>query len=294
MTFKKDLRIMMPRIIVFTVLLLFNSNVIVFGASMFRCGHDIVSIGDTDQEVIRKCGEPTSKQITGEKTTGYSWSTGNWESVDVSRRRNKRTPTTPYVEGYSEVSQKIEAWDYNCGAHRFSVTLIFVGHTLTRIEQKGYGSGESYCNGADRNPNNRKSEIDMREQEVNNAAQRDLIEAQTKVLEEQAADLKYERTVSKAEKRVDKTRDLLNEEEATYESRLLEDAIRGVYIGNIEAIQNYLDITGTESIRIEQFKNKPDGSILVDFGNVNTVTFDSPEDFINKILTPLKYHDYIK
>lgn len=285
---------MMLRIILFAVLLLFNSDVIVFATTAFRCGPNLVSVGDTDQEVIRKCGEPTSKEVTGEKTTGYSQSTGNWESIDVTRRSNKKAPTTPYLEKYSEVSQKIEVWDYNCGANSFSMTLIFLGHTLNKIEQQGYGSGESYCNGADKNPNNKKSEIDMREQELNNAAQRDLTKAQTKVQEEQAAGLKYERTVGKSEKRVDETRDLVDEEKAIYENKLLENAIRGVYIGNIKAIQDYFDMNSIQGISIKQFKNNPDGSVWVDFGNGNTVTFDSAEDFINKILTPTKYYNYPK
>jgi hypothetical protein len=284
---------MMLRIIIFAVLLLFNSDVTVFAASTFRCGLNVVNIGDTDQEVVRKCGEPTSKQVTGEKTTGYSRRTRDRESIDVTRKSDNKAPGIPYMEGYySEVSQKIEVWDYNCGANRFSMSLIFLGHTLNKIEQQGYGSGESYCNGANRNPNSKKSEIDMREQELNNEAQRDLAKAQTKVQEEQAADLRYERTVGEAEQRADETRDLANEEKAAFENKLLEDAIRGVYIGNIKAIQDYFDMNSIQGVSIKQFKNNPDGSVWVDFGNGNTVTFDSAEDFINKILTPAKYYNY--
>ncbi|HJX34121.1 MAG TPA: hypothetical protein VJ373_03015, partial [Desulfatiglandales bacterium] len=94
------------------------------------------------------------------------------------------------------------------------------------------------------------------------------------------------------EQRADETRDLANEEKAAYENKLLEDAIRGVYIGNIKAIQDYFDMNSIQGVSIKQFKNNPDGSVWVDFGNGNTVTFDSAEDFINKILTPAKYYNY--
>jgi hypothetical protein len=288
-----DFNIMMLRIILFTVLLLSNSDVIAFAASTFRCGPNVVNVGDTDQEVIRKCGEPTSKQVTGEKTTGYSKSTGDRESIDVTRRSNEKAPTTPLGGYYSEVSQKIEVWDYNCGANRFSMTLIFLGHTLNIIEQQGYGSGESYCNGADRNPNKNKSEIDMREQELQNKKLRTEIERQKEETYQtrKASDIA---DIERAEERAGKTRDLVTEEKATYENKLLEDAIRGVYIGNIKAIQDYFDINSIRGVSIKQFKNNPDGSVWVDFGNGNTVTFDSAEDFINKILIPKKYYDYSK
>jgi len=284
----------MLRIILFTALLLFNPDVIVFAASTFRCGPNVVNIGDTDQEVIRKCGEPTSKQVTGEKTTGYSKSTGDRESLDITRRSNEKAPKTPYLEGYySEVSQKIEAWDYNCGANRFSMTLIFLGHTLNKIEQQGYGSGESYCNGADRNPNKKRSEIDMREQELQNKKLKAEIEQQKEETYQtrKASDIA---DIERAEERAGEIRDLVTEEKTTYEKKLLEDAIRGVYIGNVKAIQDYFDMNSIQGISIKQFTNNPDGSIRVDFGNGNTVTFDSAEDFINKFLTPTKYYDYPK
>jgi hypothetical protein len=288
-----DFNIMMLRIILFTVLLLLNTDAIAFAASTFRCGPNVVNAGDTDQEVIRKCGEPTSKQVTGEKTTGYSKGTGDWESIDVTKRGNEKARTTPLEGYYSEVSQKIEAWDYNCGANRFSMTLIFLGHTLNIIEQQGYGSGESYCNGADRNPNRKKSEIDMREQELQNKKLRTEIERQKEETYQtrKASDIE---DIERAEERAEKTRGLVTEEKATYENKLLEDAIRGVYTGNIKAIQDYFDMNSIRGISIKQFKNNPDGSVWVDFGNGNTVTFDSAEDFISKILTPAKYYDYSK
>jgi hypothetical protein len=96
----------------------------------FRCGPELVSIGDTKVEVLGKCGEPTFKEITSVVTGG-------------SYGRN-----LPYGKSYDRVTQAVEEWTYNCGPHNFIKILVFRGGTLRDIETGDYGSGQSDCVGA--------------------------------------------------------------------------------------------------------------------------------------------------
>ena len=79
----------------------------------FRCGSDLVSVGDTSGKVLLACGKP-------------SWS----ESV-----------------GYSDGLKEVQIWYYNCGTDDFLYALHFVGGRLRRIESQGYGTGQSDCRG---------------------------------------------------------------------------------------------------------------------------------------------------
>jgi hypothetical protein len=64
-----------------------------------RCGNDLVDVGDTKIDVLKKCGEPTLREEVGEDTS--------FESDALGRRKEKR-----YVE----------QWTYNFGSTR----LIYV------------------------------------------------------------------------------------------------------------------------------------------------------------------------
>ncbi|MEW6663609.1 MAG: DUF2845 domain-containing protein [Thermodesulfobacteriota bacterium] len=79
----------------------------------FRCGSNLVSVGDTMGKVVLTCGNP-------------SWK----DSV-----------------GYSGGLQEIQIWYYNCGTDDFLYALHFLGGRLQRIESQGYGSGRSDCRG---------------------------------------------------------------------------------------------------------------------------------------------------
>jgi len=72
--------------------------------SSFRCGNDLVSIGDRSFEVLKKCGEPVSKEQIGYTIT----------------RDKKR-------------ELKIDEWIYGPknGVHYY---LIFVGNELVEIK----------------------------------------------------------------------------------------------------------------------------------------------------------------
>ncbi len=113
----------------------------------FRCGSQIVVIGDTKAEVLNTCGEPTSKEIIARDEKGYYLGNGF----------SKGEETIP--KGiYRGVSRKVEEWYYNCGTYNFSYSLIFLGNELKSIEQVGYGKGESNCSGAGLRKRNEKME----------------------------------------------------------------------------------------------------------------------------------------
>lgn len=79
----------------------------------FRCGSELVSVGDTTGKVFMECGEP-------------SWK----ESV-----------------GYKDGLQQVQLWYYNCGGNDYLYMLQFVGGRLKSIESQGYGNGRSDCYG---------------------------------------------------------------------------------------------------------------------------------------------------
>ena len=109
-----------------------------------------------------KCGNPTRKEITGEKTDGYYRGSVRAKSLDATRRNEDKTI---YRGSYSEISESIEIWEYNCGLRGFGYTLIFVGHTLERIEQGDFGTGDSDCIGAEKRKK-RQRDKNIKKQEL--------------------------------------------------------------------------------------------------------------------------------
>jgi hypothetical protein len=87
-------------IVLVIIYLLLTVNV----ASAFRCGGDLISIGDRSYTILRKCGEPISKEIIGYTLTG-----------DKKREF------------------KIEEWVYGPIGSRY-YHLIFEGGKLVKIE----------------------------------------------------------------------------------------------------------------------------------------------------------------
>jgi len=112
--------------------------------SAWRCGDALIQIGDTKASVLTKCGEPTIKTIT---TESYRKKTNSKKTNSKSKRPGTDEKTV----------QTGEEWFYNCGPDAFNSYLTFKGKKLTLIELNEYGSGESYCKGADENPNLKKS-----------------------------------------------------------------------------------------------------------------------------------------
>ena len=75
----------------------------------FRCGTELVSVGDSTWEVLHKCGEPDLKELI--KSNGVN----------------------------------VEKWTYNCGSLRFIRILTFSGGALRAVKSGDYGSGPSCC-----------------------------------------------------------------------------------------------------------------------------------------------------
>ena len=93
----------------------------------FRCGNDIVSKGDSSAAVTSKCGKPDWQETIKTETKG-TYSGGGSK-----------------VGKYSEVTEKVEKWYYNCGQFDFIYVLTIKAGQLVKIETAGRGSGESRC-----------------------------------------------------------------------------------------------------------------------------------------------------
>lgn len=106
-------------------------------ASSFKCGTEIVRPGMTTMQVLLRCGPPSFKELKKVITEGTY---------------GRRFPHgfSQEKEAYSEVTETVETWYYNCGAHRFVKILTFRAGLLRRVRVGRYGSGESDCIGAER------------------------------------------------------------------------------------------------------------------------------------------------
>lgn len=102
--------------------------------STFRCGTHLVSVKDTRDEVIQKCGEPTSVD--------------SWEEERIQRDFRTVRDYDPRTERYEwsrepflvKVQVKIELWTYNLGPTRFIRYLRFENGILKEITtgDRGY------------------------------------------------------------------------------------------------------------------------------------------------------------
>lgn len=95
----------------------------------FRCGSNIVGVGDAKAKVLLECGPPTYKEQVGVKEESYGGESG--------RKRGSKT----------KKSKKVEQWTYNCGESDFIYILTFEGGKLIKEETAGRGRGRSDCGG---------------------------------------------------------------------------------------------------------------------------------------------------
>ena len=114
-----------PLLIIF--FLLFSSGQ-VFAA--FRCGPNLILVGDDKAEVLLKCGEPSFSELT-------SLQSGRLYGGDLS-----------YDRGPGRSTFFVEKWYFNCGPHKFIKILTFRNGIVRHIATGDYGSGESDCRGA--------------------------------------------------------------------------------------------------------------------------------------------------
>jgi hypothetical protein len=96
----------------------------------FRCGSEIISVGDRRQEVLRKCGEPTAAD---------SWDEVRLRRDYGSRFLSSRQDYPGRIPILVEESVQVEEWEYNLGPGKFIRYLRFENGWLTRIILGDYG-----------------------------------------------------------------------------------------------------------------------------------------------------------
>ena len=113
------------RFVPLILLLLVASNV---SASDFRCGSDIISPGDREFDVLRKCGNPDAVDVRQE--------------VLIKRDLGAHL----FLPGeeppgflFAKELVTVEEWEYNLGPRRFIRYLTFENSRLIKITTGDYG-----------------------------------------------------------------------------------------------------------------------------------------------------------
>ena len=106
------------------------------GAQAFRCGDEMVGVGDSKSKVLIKCGKPTFQEKGSVKKSTHA-------------KGDKRTaPDSRYASDKKQsVARGVEKWTYNCGKDDFIYVLTFEGGVVTREDTDGRGRGASECLG---------------------------------------------------------------------------------------------------------------------------------------------------
>jgi len=106
------------------LLLIFAGNFSALAGSDLRCSGRIIGVGNTQDYVLDKCGEPTS--------------------IEKRTESSVRGFRQGYPESHEELNYvireiQIEVWTYNLGSTQFIRYLTFRNRKLTTIETGGYG-----------------------------------------------------------------------------------------------------------------------------------------------------------
>jgi hypothetical protein len=92
-------------------------------AFAFRCGSKIVVEGDTRDQVVSKCGQPTDiVSLRSVFRRPMIWSHGR-----------------PYYIGTDYMEVPVESWIYNLGPNKLMRRLRLEGGVVVEIETLGYG-----------------------------------------------------------------------------------------------------------------------------------------------------------
>jgi hypothetical protein len=105
--------------------------------SAFRCGTQVVSIGDMRSEVSQMCGEPTFVDSWEEERIQRDFGTGTiryYRDHSTGQRGWYREPL------FVKVQVKIERWTYNLGSTQFIRYLRFENGVLKEITMGGKGN----------------------------------------------------------------------------------------------------------------------------------------------------------
>lgn len=107
------------------LLLLVASNV---SASDFRCGANIISLGDRKFDVLRKCGNPDNVEVR--------------EEIRIKRDLGAHfflPGEAPPGFLFAKELVTVEEWEYNLGPGRFIRYLTFENGRLIKITTGDYG-----------------------------------------------------------------------------------------------------------------------------------------------------------
>ena len=110
------------------LLVLWFLTVSVASASDFRCGSDIISLGDRKFDVLRKCGNPDNVEVRQE--------------VRVKRDLGVHLflpGEEPRGFLFARELVTVEEWEYNLGPGRFIRYLTFENNRLIKITTGDYG-----------------------------------------------------------------------------------------------------------------------------------------------------------
>ena len=98
--------------------------------SDFRCGNEIISVGDRKFDVLRKCGEPANVEVRQQIRTR------NLGSVVLGPDKRIQIYPAPFLV---DELVTIEEWEYNLGPTKFIRYLTFENASLVKIALGDYG-----------------------------------------------------------------------------------------------------------------------------------------------------------
>jgi len=99
--------------------------------SDFRCGTEIISVGDRKFDVLRKCGEPSNVEVRQEIRTKRDFG-----SVELEPKKRIEIYPRPFLV---DELVTIEEWEYNSGPTKFIRYLTFENGFLMNIALGDYG-----------------------------------------------------------------------------------------------------------------------------------------------------------
>jgi hypothetical protein len=106
------------------LLVVFSDSSSALGGAGFRCSGKIISVGNTRDFVLDKCGEPTSIEERTER---------------IARGFKHRYPESHEELNYVIGEVQVEVWTYNLGRTQFIRYLTFRNGRLVAIETGEYG-----------------------------------------------------------------------------------------------------------------------------------------------------------
>ena len=100
-------------------------------AQAFRCGNKLVRDGMHEQQVVARCGQPTTMRHLGRTIRTY----------DYFRHVRQHGYTYWRLPGFSHLATEVVVTEYvyNFGPRKLMRRLIFEGGVLVTIESIGYG-----------------------------------------------------------------------------------------------------------------------------------------------------------